>query len=244
MDINKEDITLSITEERMHDTQSGFLRTHRNHTMLFDGKQWDFICGFIGEIERDLTMDTYEYSINIWIYTYKREYGIVLFWVPLKGKYYLTGTYQEEVPTWWAYVRVRTGNRYTVFSCDFGATGSFLRESYIPFEQIASWQYFSFRYKAESSTGLTPSATDVSVSYYDNSGVLSSEYLTDVTPSSRSLIGDGFFFFKYNNSGSFYYYHTGMVYKIQFHNTLNDGNPYNSRSDFVNAHKDDYVYFF
>ena len=170
----------------------------------------------------------------------------MLFWVPLTGNYFVDGSLQEKTPMCWSYVNVQPNTVLSViFTWEITSTvHKFSKQTSLTYGERGGWQYFSFRYNAENPSSFDPSGTDLSMSTWDENGNLVSSYLTDTPPVVNQLISNSFTFFKIDNPGSHHEYLTGMVYKIQFYNTLNDGNPESTRDLFIAQKRNDYFLYF
>ena len=180
------------------------------------------------------------------MYSYKRYFDVVLFCVPLTGKYYVDGLFQEKTPTWWGYVIVLSSTtRHIILTWEIDGTAhKFSRRSNLPFGDRAAWQFFSIQYTAENPTGFEPTGTEVKTTTWDRDGIIVLQEPTTAPSGSYQLVGDSYTMFKLDTSSSNSEYLTGMVYKIQFYNTLNDGNPENPRDLFVNMHGNSYFLYF
>jgi len=174
------------------------------------------------------------------------DFDIMLFWVPLTGNYFVDGSLQEKTPICWSYIRVGSINELKIiFTWEITSTvHKFSKQTSITYNKDGGWLYFSFRYNAENSSSFDPSATDLSISAWDENGNLVSNYLTDTTHVGNQLISNSFTFFNIDKPGYDDRYLVGLVYKIQFYNTLNDGNPETNRDLYMNLKRNDYYLYF
>ena len=200
----------------------------------------------IGSIERSISPSAYEYSVNVWIYTYKTFFDIMLFWVPLTGNYYVDGSLQEKTPMCWSFLSIDPNTVLSIiFTWEITSTvHKFSKQTSITYGGRAGWQYFSFRYNAENPSGFDPSSTDLSMSVWDENGNVVSGYLTDTPSAANQLISNSFTFFNIDKLGYDNHFLVGLVYKIQFYNTLNDGNPESTRDSFIAQKMNDYFLYF
>ena len=230
---SKGQIDLTLTSEGILDAEGGFVRTDRDNGINFDGNI-------------TLGAQPYPYSVNMWVYIFEEIYEIVLFWLPFEG-YYGSSYSQYVKSNCWGTVKFDGAKRDILFSCQGDSTRNFTVSTHANnSKRKDAWQYFSFRYKAHSTsspTSYAPEVNDVEVGLYNQNGILinwtsltidAEEKLTSIPSIGR---------FQNVSNGEYYFPLVGLVYKISFYNTWNDGTPTN-RSDLVDLYKNNYFVYY
>ena len=205
---------------------------------------------FNGTITRG--SDPYTYSVNMWVYIFEEIHDITLFWLPLQGYY---GSSQTSLTSYcWGSVSTDDSSRILSFSCYDNSSRSFTKNNYenitthsVVNKRRNAWQYFSFQYRAKSinyTNSYAPEhASHLMSESYSSGGTIASKSLTNTSSDHRLTTHSSIGRFVNDSDSESYYPLVGLIYKISFYNTNNNGGNI-QRIDLVNLYKDAYFLHF